>query len=138
MAALAVDWLTHFSNSSQERLKGLLQTCHNCSFWGLHQGLLLFKSIWNPIWPFWPLICWHIFNFFSRTADGIYYKLATNVLYDVPIKCCCFLSRSEIQYADLVSVWLAHFELFLKTVEVIYSKLATHVPYEVLTKCCYF
>jgi len=40
----------------------------------------------------------HILNFFSRTAEGIYSKLATNVPYEVPIKCCYFLNRSEIQY----------------------------------------
>jgi len=40
----------------------------------------------------------HILNFFSRTAEGIYSKLATNVHYEVPTKCCYILSRSEIQY----------------------------------------
>jgi len=38
----------------------------------------------------------HILNFFSRTAEGIYSKLATNVPYEVPTKCCYFLSWCEI------------------------------------------
>jgi len=59
---------------------------------------LLFKLIQNPIWPPWPLIGRHILNFFSRTAEGIYSKLATNVAYEVLIKYCYFLSGSEMQY----------------------------------------
>jgi len=45
--------------------------------------LLVFKPNWNPIWPPWPLISWHILNFFSRTGVRIYSKLATNVLDEV-------------------------------------------------------
>jgi len=56
----------------------------------------------------------HILNFFSRTAQGIYSKLATNVLYEVLTKCYYFLSRSKIQYGRLASDWLTHFELLLK------------------------
>jgi len=78
--------------------RDLLQSCHKCSLSGPDQVLLLFKQIRNPKWPPWPLIGWHIFNFFSRTAEGIYSKLATPVFYEVPNKCCYFLSRSEIQY----------------------------------------
>jgi len=45
-------------------------------------------------------------NFFSRTAEGIYSKLATNVSYEVPTKYCYFSSRSEIQYGR-PGLWLA-------------------------------
>jgi len=40
----------------------------------------------------------HILNFFSRTAKGIYSKLATNVPYKNPTKSCYFSSQTEIQY----------------------------------------
>jgi len=40
----------------------------------------------------------HILNFFSRTAEGIYSNLVTNVPYEVPTKYSYFSSRSEIQY----------------------------------------
>jgi len=70
----------------------------------------------------------HILNLFSRTAEGIYSKPATNVPYEVPsTKCCYFLSRSEIHYGR-PGLWLKG----------IYSKLSTNVPYVVSTKCCYF
>jgi len=88
LAALASDWLTHFQLLLKNGWRDLLQSCHKCSWWGPDQVLLLFKSIWNPIWPPWPLIGWHIFNIFSRTAEGIYSKLATNYPYDFLTKCC--------------------------------------------------
>jgi len=106
MAALASDWLTHFELLLKNCWRDLLQTCHKCSIWGPNWVLLLFKSIRNLKWPPWPLIGWNILNFFSRTAKGIYYKLATNVPYEVPTKCCYFSSRSEIQY-DRPGLWLA-------------------------------
>jgi len=37
---------------------------------------------------------------------GIYSNLRTNVSYEVPTKCCYFLSRSEIQYGR-PGLWLA-------------------------------
>jgi len=106
MAALASDWLTCFELLLKNDWRDLLQTCHKCSLWGPDQVLLLFKRIQNPIWPPWPLIGWHILNFFSRTAQGIYSKLATKVPYEVPTKCCYFSSRSKIQYCR-PGLWLA-------------------------------
>jgi len=97
---------SHFQNPPENGWRDLLQTCHKCSFWGPDQVLLLFKPIRYPIWPPWPLICWHIFNFFSRTAEGIYSKLATNVSCEVLTKCCYFLIWSEIQYGR-PGLWLA-------------------------------
>jgi len=55
----------------------------------------------------------HILNF-SRTAEGIYSKLATNVPYEVLTKCCYFLSRSKTNIAALDSDWLTHFQLLLR------------------------
>jgi len=39
-------------------------------------------------------------------TEGIYSKLATNVPYEVPTKCCYFESQSEIQYG-CPGLWLA-------------------------------
>jgi len=60
------------------------------------------------------LSTFHILNFFSRTAEGIYSKLATNVPYEVLTKCCYFLTDPKSNMATLASVWLKHFELLLK------------------------
>jgi len=91
-------WLADtFWTSSQKWLKGSTPNLPHMFLWGPDQVLLLFKSIWNTIWPLWPLIGGHILNFFSRTVEGIYSKLA---------KCCYFLNRSEIQYGHH-GLWLA-------------------------------
>jgi len=51
------------------------------------------------------LSTFHILNF-SRTAEGIYSELATNVPYEVPTKYCYFSSWCEIQYG-CPGLWLA-------------------------------
>jgi len=135
MAALASDWMTHFPLLKND-WRDLLQAYHKCSLWGPNQVLLLFKPIRNPIWPPWSLIGWHTFNFFSRMAAGIYSKLATNVLYEVPTKSCYFLSGSEIWHGH-PSLWFAD-TFFWRMAAGIYSKLATNAPYDILTKCCYY
>jgi len=69
--------------------------------------LVHFKPNRNPIWPPWPLIGWHILNFFSRMVEGIYSNLVTNVPYEFPTKGCYFWSRLEIQYGRR-GLWLAN------------------------------
>jgi len=96
---------SHFELLLKNDWRNLHKSWHKCSLRGLDQELLLFKSIQNPIWPPWPLIGWHILNF-SRTTEGIYSILATNVPYKVPTKSYYFLNRSEIQYGR-PGLWLA-------------------------------
>jgi len=48
--------------------------------------------------PFVRPSTFHIYNFYTKTAEGIYSKLATDVPYDVPNKSCYFSSRSKIEY----------------------------------------
>jgi len=80
----------------------------------------------------------HISNFFSRKAEGIYSKLATNVPYEVLTNSCYFLSRSKIQYG-CTGLWLAD-TFWTSSQERLKGSTpnATNVPYEVPTKCCYF
>jgi len=139
MATLASDLLTHFELLLKNGWIYRYQTCHTRSLWGPDQELLLFKLIWNPIWPPWPLIYWHILNLFSRTSEGIDSKLAKNVLYEILTMCCFFLSRSEI-HCGRRCFWLADtfWTSSQERTKGIYTKLATHVPYKVPTKCCYF
>jgi len=88
--------------------RDLLQTCHKCSLWGPDQVLLLFKPIWNPIWPPWPLIGWHIVNFFSRMSEGIYSRLASNVPYEIQTMCCYSLNGLKSIVAAVASGWLPY------------------------------
>jgi len=62
----------------------------------------------------WPLIGWHIFNFFSRMTVGIYSKLSSNFPDRVLTKCCYFLCKFEILYGSLASDWLTHCQFLLK------------------------
>jgi len=80
---------------------------------GPDQVLLLFKPIRNPIWPPWPLIGWHILNFFSRTSEGIYSKFATNVPYEILTMCCYYLNRSKSLVAAIASDWLTYKKLII-------------------------
>ena len=41
-----------------------------------------------------PSVNFHIFNFFSRTAQWILMKLGRDEVLMVPYKCCCFSARS--------------------------------------------
>jgi len=106
MAALASDWLTHCQLHLKNDWRNLLQACYKCSISSANQVWLLFKLIRSPIWPPWPLIGWHILNFFWRMAAGIYSELAINFPYELLTKCCCFLSRSKIKYGR-TGLWLA-------------------------------
>jgi len=51
------------------------------------------------------------FNFFSRTAEGIYSKLATNVPYDILTKCLIRLKSSVL--GCLASDWLTYKKLII-------------------------
>jgi len=68
----------------------------------------------NPIWPPWPQIGRHIFDFFSRTASRIHSKLSTHVPYEVTIKCYYFKRDPKSNMATLASDCLTHFRLLLK------------------------
>jgi len=127
--------MTHVQLFLKNGWRDLLQTCHKYSLWGSDQVLLLFKSIRNPIWPPWPLIGRHIFNFFSRMAEGIYTKLAT-----------CSLWGPNQVLLLLKPIWNPiwppwpligrHIFNLWRMAEGTYPKLATNVPYDILTKYC--
>jgi len=86
----SVGQLFTFSTSSQERLKGSTPNLPQMFLMMSWPSVVIFKQIWNPIWPPWSVIGWHIFNFFSRTAEGIYSNLVTNVPNEVLTKCFTF------------------------------------------------
>jgi len=52
-------------------------------------------------------------NFFSRTTEGIYSKLATNVPYEVLNKCCYYLSGSKSNVPTLAFDWLTYKKLII-------------------------
>jgi len=100
--------------------------------------LLHGKWIRNPIWPPYPLIDWHILDFFSRTAEGIYSNVVTNVLNGVTNKCVTFKwIRNPICPPFPLICWhILYF--FSRTASGIYYNLVINVPYRVTNKCYYF
>ena len=72
---------------------------------------VFFGPIGKTRWPPWPLIGWHIFDFFSETAERNSRKLDRkqdlNVLYQV----CVFRADRKNKMAALASDWLRHFRL---------------------------
>jgi len=89
----------------QKRLQGSTPNLAQIFLMVSLQSAVTYKCIQNPIWPPWPLIGWHIFDFISRTAAGIYSKHGTNVPYGVPNKCCYFYVDLKSNMATLA--WLA-------------------------------
>jgi len=139
MAALASDWLTHFGLLLKKGWRDLLQTCHTCSLWGPDQVLLIFKSIRNPAWPPWPLIGWHILNFFSKNDWRDLLQTCHKCSLCGPDKVLLLFKQIRNPICPpwpLIGWHILNF--FSRRAEGIYTKLATHVPYEVPTKCCYF
>jgi len=104
---------SHFELLLKNGWRDLLQSCHKCSLWGPDQVLLLFKPIRSPIWLLWPLIGWHILNFFSRTAEGIYSKRATHVPYEILTTCCYYLNGSKSIVVAVASDWLTYKKLII-------------------------
>ena len=74
---------------------------------------VFFEPIGKTRWPPCPLICWHIFDFFSVTAERnstkVDRKQDINVLYQV----CVFRADRKKKMAAFVSDWLRYFRLLL-------------------------
>ena len=74
---------------------------------------VFFGPIGKTRWPPWPLIGWHIFDFFFETAERnstkLDWKQDINVLYQV----CVFRADRKNKMVALASDWLRHFRLLL-------------------------
>ena len=68
MAALASDWLRHFSTSPLKPLNGIQGNLIGSKILTSSTKFVFFGSIGKTRWPPWPLIGWDIFDFSSETA----------------------------------------------------------------------
>ena len=74
---------------------------------------VFFWPIGKTRWPPWPLICWDIFDFYSKTVEWNSTKFDRkqdlNVLYEI----CVFQADRKNKMATLASDWLRHFRLLI-------------------------
>ena len=113
MAALASDWLRHFSTSPLKPLNGIQRNLTGSKISTSSTKFVFFGPIGKTRWLPWPLIGWDIFDFSSETAEQNSSKLDRkqdlNVLYQV----CVFRADRKNKMAALASDWLRHFWLLL-------------------------
>ena len=129
MATLDSDWLRHFGLLFKNHCRDNHQTCHKCSFYCPAEVSLLFVSINNPRLLPWTVIGWDILDYFLKTTAWTVAKLAKNVPFMVPKKCCYFSLISEIQ-DGCDGLWLAEtvFDFFSRTTVWTITKFASNVP----------
>ena len=113
MAALASDWLRHFSTSPLKPLNRIQWNLTGSKVLTSSTKFVFFGPIGKTRWPPWPLIGWDIFDFSSETIEQNSTKLDRkqdlNFLYQV----CVFRADRKNKMAALASDWLRHFRLLL-------------------------
>ena len=107
-------WLAEtFSTSPLKPLNGIQRNLTGSNISTPSTKFVFFGPIGKTRWPPWPLICWHIFDFSSETAERNSRKLDreqdNNALYQV----CVFRADRKNKMAALASDWLRHFRLLL-------------------------
>ena len=134
---LSVVNFSHFSTSLKplNRIQGNLTVSKiSTSF----TKFVFFEQIGKTRWLPCPLIGWHIFDFFSETAERNSTKLDRkqdlNVLYQV----CIFRADQKNKMAALASDWLHIFDFFSVTAERNSTKLDRKQDLNVLYQVCVF
>ena len=101
MAALASDWLRHFSTFSLKLLNRIQRNLTGSKISKSSTKFVFIGPIRKLRWPPWPLIGWDIFDFFSETADRIFTKLdGRQVLNIIIIISMYFIPKRGTQVHD--------------------------------------
>ena len=106
MAALASDWLNHFSASSPQPLNGFWRNLTGSKSSTPSIKFVFFGTIGNPRWPPWPLIGWNIFRLLLRNRWMDFDETWQEARYQRPLPSLCFLGRSGKQDGR-PGLWLA-------------------------------
>ena len=116
MAALASDWLKHFSTSSPQPLNGFWRNLTVSKSWKPSIKFVFFVPVGNRRWLPWPLIGWNIFRLLLRNRWMDYDKTWQEASPQRPLSSLCFSCHSEIQDGRH-GAWLAEtfFDFFSAT-----------------------
>ena len=125
MAALASDWLKHFSTSSPQPLNGFWLNLTESKSLTPSIKFVFFVQIGNPRWPPWSLIGWNIFRLLLRNHWMDFDETLQEASPQRPLSSLCVSCRSEIQDGR-PGLWFAEtcFGFFSTTAEWILTKLA--------------
>ena len=139
MAALASDWLKHFSTSSPQPLNGFWRNLTGSKSSTSSINFVFFVPIGNPRWPPWPLIGWNSFRLLLRNCSMDFDETWQEASPQRPLSILCFLCRSEIQDGR-PGLWLAEtfFDFFSATAQWISTKLDRKQVLNVLYQLCVF
>ena len=139
MAALASDWLKHFSTSSLQPLNGFWRNLTGSKSSSPSIRFVFFVPIGNPRWPPWPVIGWNIFRLLLRNHWMDFDETWQEASTQRSLPSLCFSCRSEIQDGR-PGLWLAEtfFDFFTATAEWILTKLDRKQVPNVLYQVCVF
>ena len=113
MAALASDWLRHFSTSPPKRLNRILWKLTRSKNSTSSTKFVFFGPIGKTRWLPYPLIGWDIFDFSSKTFKRNSMKLDRKQDLKVLYQGYVFWADQIRKMATLPSDWLRHFPLLL-------------------------
>ena len=106
MAALASDWLKHFSTFSPQLLNGFWRNLTRSKSSSPSIRFVFFVPTGNPRWPPWPLIGWNIFRLFHRNRWMDFDENWQEASSQRPLPSLCFSCRLVIQDGR-PGLWLA-------------------------------
>ena len=99
-------WLAETFSTSLKRLNEIHRNFTGSTISTPSTKFVFFGPIGKTRWPPWPLICWHIFDIFSETAERnsmkLYRKHDLNVLYQV-----CVFPADQKKPDGCPGLWLA-------------------------------
>ena len=139
MAALACDWLKHFSTSSPQPLNGFWRNLTGSKSSSPSIRFVFFMPIGNLRWPPWPVIGWNIFWLLLRNHWMDFDETWQEANPQRPLSSLCFSCRSEIQDGR-PGLWLAEtfFDFFTANAEWIFTKLDRKQILKALYQVCVF
>ena len=114
MAALASDWLRHFSTSTLKPLNGIQRNLTGSKISKPSTKFVFFRPIGKTRWPSWPLIGRDIFDFSSETAEPNSTKFDRKQDLRAVYQVCVFRADRKNKMAAPASEWLRHFRLLCR------------------------